>query len=81
MYPASPVMVAVAMTRYRQKRHITRHEGSAESSSISGRRYAWQTRFANQELPIKPPHLSSAIFLLHDARPRALDLPVFSVPS
>jgi hypothetical protein len=24
MYPASPVMVAVAMTRYHQKRYITR---------------------------------------------------------
>ena len=36
MFPASPVMVAVAMTRYNQNRYITRCEGSAESSSISG---------------------------------------------
>lgn len=31
MYPASPVMVAVAMTRYHQNRYITRRERSAES--------------------------------------------------
>jgi len=31
MYPARPVMVAVAMTRYHQERYITQSEGSAAS--------------------------------------------------
>ena len=83
--PAGPVMVAVAMTRYRQKRYITRGEGSSENSSISGRvcsRWcAWWTRFVNQELQIKLPRLSSANPLFHDPRPRALVLPVSSAPT
>ena len=56
-------MVAVAMTRYHQKWCITWLEGSAQSSSISGRicsrRCAWQTRCANQELSRQLLHLSS----------------------
>jgi hypothetical protein len=37
MCPVGSVMVAVVMTRHNHNRYVTRREGSAESSSISGR--------------------------------------------
>lgn len=79
-----PVMVAVAMTRYHQKWYVTWLQGSAESSSISGRicsrRCAWQTRCENQELPTKILRLSSPILLFTAHVPVEWHYPSFGLP-
>lgn len=84
MRPANLVMVAVVMTRYHQKWYITRHGGSAQSSSISGRVCVAdafrESGTANEtpslELSQLPPlqHASSCSELTHIPAPQSIPL-------